>query len=112
MIAVLQRVKKSKVVVDGNIVGEIWNGLNILLGVANEDEISDAEFLTKKIAKFQKIRYALQELDLEIHVYFFDSFPQIVNRDTCIKKKPIMIIIIARLLKKVEKYTGTARRRT
>ena len=53
MIAVLQRVKKSKVVVDGNIVGKIWNGLNILLGVADDDEISDADFLTKKISKFR-----------------------------------------------------------
>lgn len=53
MIAILQRVKKSKVVVDGNIIGEIGNGLNILLGVANDDEKSDSDFLTKKISKFR-----------------------------------------------------------
>ena len=53
MIAVLQRVKNSKVVVDGIIIGKIGNGLNILLGVANDDEKKDVDFLAKKISKFR-----------------------------------------------------------
>ena len=53
MIAVLQRVKNSKVVVKNEIVGEIEIGLNILLGVAGDDEKVDAEFLAKKISAFR-----------------------------------------------------------
>ena len=53
MIAVLQRVKNSKIVVDGIIIGKIGNGLNILLGVANDDEKKDVDFLAKKISKFR-----------------------------------------------------------
>ena len=53
MIAVLQRVKSSKVVVKNEIVGEIEIGLNILLGVAGDDEKVDAEFLAKKISAFR-----------------------------------------------------------
>ena len=53
MIAVLQRVKNSKVVIENEIVGEIEIGLNILLGVAGDDEKVDAEFLAKKISAFR-----------------------------------------------------------
>jgi len=53
LIAVLQRVKNSKVVIENEIVGEIEIGLNILLGVAGDDEKVDAEFLAKKISAFR-----------------------------------------------------------
>ena len=44
MIAVLQRVKKASVSIDGKTVGECAKGLMILLGVADGDEKIDAEF--------------------------------------------------------------------
>ena len=53
MIAVLQRVQNSKVVVENEIVGKIDIGLNILLGVSAEDEKADADFLAKKISAFR-----------------------------------------------------------
>lgn len=53
MIAVLQRVKSSKVEVDNQIIGQIGYGLNILLGVVDSDKKSDVEFLTKKISAFR-----------------------------------------------------------
>ena len=53
MIAVIQRVKRSKVEIDGEISGECGKGLMILLGVADGDCESDAEALAAKIAKLR-----------------------------------------------------------
>lgn len=50
MRAVVQRVQSSKVTVDGNVVGSIGSGMNILLGVSKEDSEKDADYLVKKIA--------------------------------------------------------------
>ena len=49
MRAVIQRVLKSSVSVDGNVIGEIGKGYNILLGVCNEDTEKDADKLIRKI---------------------------------------------------------------
>ena len=50
MRAVVQRVTRARVVVDGAVVGEIGPGLLVLLGVAKSDTLADAEFLATKIA--------------------------------------------------------------
>ena len=50
MIAVVQRVKNSSVLVDDQVVGKIGPGLNVLLGVADGDREADADFLAAKIA--------------------------------------------------------------
>lgn len=49
MKAVVQRVKKSHVVVDNTIVSHIGNGLLVLLGVQYNDTKKDADFLVEKI---------------------------------------------------------------
>ena len=49
MRAVLQRVTKSKVTVDGEIVGSIGKGINVLLGIAKDDTIEDIPYLKDKI---------------------------------------------------------------
>jgi D-aminoacyl-tRNA deacylase len=49
MRALLQRVSRANVVVGGSVVGEIGDGLLILLGVAKSDTSEDAEFLADKI---------------------------------------------------------------
>jgi D-tyrosyl-tRNA(Tyr) deacylase len=49
MRAVVQRVTRAKVTVDGETVGEIGNGLVVLLGVAREDKRADADYLAEKI---------------------------------------------------------------
>ena len=48
MIAVLQRVKRAAVTVDGGVVGSCGEGLCILLGVAKGDTERDAEALAEK----------------------------------------------------------------
>jgi D-tyrosyl-tRNA(Tyr) deacylase len=50
MRAVVQRVTRAKVTVDGEIVGEIGNGLVVLLGIARDDTKLDAAYLAEKIA--------------------------------------------------------------
>lgn len=49
MRAVVQRVTRAKVTVNDEVVGEIENGLVVLLGVANDDKPADAEYLAEKI---------------------------------------------------------------
>lgn len=46
---VVQRVKNANVKVDGKIVGEISEGLMLLVGVSEDDDKSDAYWLVKKI---------------------------------------------------------------
>ena len=53
MKAVLQRVKRASVVVDGETVGECGEGLMILLGVANGDTDEDARLLSQKICNLR-----------------------------------------------------------
>lgn len=49
MRAVVQRVTRAKVTVAGEIVGEIKQGLVVLLGVARDDSSADVEYLASKI---------------------------------------------------------------
>ncbi|WP_125152683.1 D-aminoacyl-tRNA deacylase [Clostridium rectalis] len=49
MRAVVQRVKSSKVEVDGKTVGSINSGLNVLLGISKEDSEKDVDYLKDKI---------------------------------------------------------------
>ena len=53
MIAVLQRVKRASVDVDGSTVGKCGCGLCILLGVAKEDTEEDAQALVKKLVELR-----------------------------------------------------------
>jgi D-tyrosyl-tRNA(Tyr) deacylase len=50
MRAVVQRVSRAKVTVNGEITGEIGPGLLILLGVGRDDLEADAVYLAEKIA--------------------------------------------------------------
>ena len=50
MRAVIQRVSQAKVTVAGRVVGEITQGLLVLLGVTHDDEETDASYLAKKTA--------------------------------------------------------------
>ena len=53
MIAVLQRVKRASVDVEGLTVGKCAHGLCVLLGVAKEDTEEDAEALVKKLVELR-----------------------------------------------------------
>ena len=49
MRAVIQRVTRASVTIDGETVGEIGNGLVVLLGIARDDTTDDADYLVPKI---------------------------------------------------------------
>ena len=56
MIAVVQRVSRASVLVDGELVSEIGEGLLVLLGVSVADTLDDAAWLAKKIAGLRMFR--------------------------------------------------------
>jgi D-tyrosyl-tRNA(Tyr) deacylase len=51
--AVVQRVSRASVTVDGRTVGEIGTGLLVLLGVARGDGAEDARYLARKVAELR-----------------------------------------------------------
>lgn len=50
MRAVVQRVAEARVLVDGQVVGQIERGFLVLLGVRRGDTPEDAAYLARKIA--------------------------------------------------------------
>jgi len=49
MRAVVQRVTRASVSIEGEVVGEIEHGLVVLLGIARDDTTDDADYLAPKI---------------------------------------------------------------
>ncbi|MBX0311886.1 MAG: D-tyrosyl-tRNA(Tyr) deacylase [Sulfurihydrogenibium sp.] len=84
MIAVVQRVIKSSVEVDGKVVGEIEKGVNILLGIAEEDTEEDVNKLVNKIVYLRmfedenkKMNYSL--LDINGEALIISQFTLLAN---------------------------------
>jgi D-tyrosyl-tRNA(Tyr) deacylase len=50
---VIQRVSKAKVTINGTIVAQIKGGLLVLLGIINEDDTTDIDWLCNKIANIR-----------------------------------------------------------
>jgi len=48
MRVVIQRVQSSQVVVDGQIIGKIGRGLNLLVGIAETDTEAELDWMTRK----------------------------------------------------------------
>lgn len=53
MRAVVQRVKSSSVTVGGEVIGEIGKGLNILLGIKEDDTEADMDYIIQKIVNLR-----------------------------------------------------------
>lgn len=75
MKAVIQRVSSSSVTVDGEVIGKIGKGYNVLLGVFPDDTKKDAEILAAKLAKLrvfededEKMNMSLLDIDGEVLV--------------------------------------------
>ena len=66
MRAVLQRVSKARVTVEGKITGEIGHGLAILLGVGKEDTSAVAAALAEKTANLRIFEDAAQKMNLSL----------------------------------------------
>jgi D-tyrosyl-tRNA(Tyr) deacylase len=66
MIAVIQRCSRGKVSVSEKVVGEIDNGLVILLGVQKGDTEKDADFLVNKISGLRIFSDESDKMNLSI----------------------------------------------
>ncbi len=66
MRAVVQRVKKSSVSVNGEITGSIERGLNVLLGVTHDDTEKDADYLADKILGLRIFEDAEDKMNLSV----------------------------------------------
>jgi D-aminoacyl-tRNA deacylase len=64
--ALLQRVLKASVTVNGEAVGEIGQGLVALLGVANGDTEKDADYLVNKIVNLRIFTDAADKFNLSV----------------------------------------------
>ena len=66
MRAVIQRVKKGSVSVDGDIVGAIGPGLVVLIGVGAGDTVDDALYLAEKTANLRIFADAEDKMNLSV----------------------------------------------
>lgn len=66
MKAVIQRVKRADVVVDGKTVGEIGKGFLVLLGVVEGDTEKEAEILASKTAKLRIFEDKNEKMNLSL----------------------------------------------
>ena len=78
MRAVVQRVKSSKVEIDGKLISEIGNGLNVLLGICEGDTQEDIKYLRDKILNLRIFdedgKMNLSLLDIEGELLIVSQF--------------------------------------
>ena len=75
MKAVIQRVKNASVTIDGNLKSSIQNGLMILLGIEETDNVEDIKWLAGKISrlrifadKMEVMNFSVQDVAGEVMV--------------------------------------------
>lgn len=66
MRAVVQRVKKSRVIVEGRLVGEINKGFNVLLGISKDDTIEDLKYIKDKIINLRVFEDENDKMNLSL----------------------------------------------
>ncbi len=66
MRAVIQRVKRASVSVNGDIKGSIDSGLLVLLGVEHNDEYPDADYIIKKLSGLRIFEDAEGKMNLSL----------------------------------------------
>ena len=76
MRAVIQRVSKARVTIDGKIHSQIENGLLVLLGIEDADTTEDIEWLSNKI----------------VNLRIFDDAAGVMNESVLKKKGEILLV--------------------
>lgn len=66
MRSIIQRVSRAKVTVEGEIVGEIGNGILVLLGVSREDSEKDADYLLEKTLNLRIFEDSEEKMNLSL----------------------------------------------
>ena len=72
----IQRVRKAKVKVEGDLIDFIGQGLLVFLGIENEDDINDLEWLVNKL----------------LHLRIFNDEKQVMNLSLLDVKGELMVI--------------------
>lgn len=118
MKAVIQRVTKASVTVDEKIISSIKNGLLILLGIADDDTITDIEWLSKKIVNLRIFndKDAIMNksiIDIEGNIIVVSQFTLMANtkkgnRPSYIKaaKPDVAIPLYEQFISQLEKELG------
>ena len=76
MRAVIQRVSKASVTIDGNVYSQIGNGLLVLLGIEDADTMEDIDWLSGKI----------------VNLRIFDDAAGVMNESVIDKKGDIILV--------------------
>ena len=58
MRAVVQKVSSSKVTVDGEVIGQINQGLLVLLGVTHDDTSKDVDYMVDIFKRYQRRNFS------------------------------------------------------
>ncbi len=66
MRAVIQRVTSSSVAVDNHIIGKINKGLNVLIGICNDDTIDDLQYISDKIINLRIFQDKDDKMNLSV----------------------------------------------
>ena len=79
MKALVQRVSRASVSVDGKIIGKIGPGMVVFLGVAQGDSKEDASYLANKVANLrifadESSKFALSALETQGHILVVSQF--------------------------------------
>ncbi|WP_430610289.1 D-aminoacyl-tRNA deacylase [Enterococcus sp. DIV0876] len=103
MKAVIQRVSQASVAIEGTIVGEIKQGLMVLLGITHEDTQADVDYLIRKIQHLRifedddgKMNRSLSAIDgaiLSISQFTLYGDTKKGNRPSFIKAAPPVIAV-------------------
>ncbi|MBZ9690809.1 D-tyrosyl-tRNA(Tyr) deacylase [Clostridium botulinum] len=66
MRAVVQRVTSSSVQVDGNTVGSIGKGLNVLIGISKSDTLQDLKYIRDKVINLRIFEDEKEKMNLSL----------------------------------------------
>jgi D-tyrosyl-tRNA(Tyr) deacylase len=66
MRAVVQRVTSSSVSVDGNVIGQIEQGFNVLIGISKEDTLEDLKYIKDKIINLRVFQDENDKMNLSL----------------------------------------------
>ncbi len=118
MRAVIQRVSKASVTVDGQVISSIQSGLLVLLGIEDADGEEDKEWLSKKIANLRifndddgVMNHSVQDVDGDIIVvsqFTLHAQTKKGNRPSYIKaaKPDVAIPMYEAFVQKLEEDLG------
>ncbi|MGL5149529.1 MAG: D-aminoacyl-tRNA deacylase [Clostridium sp.] len=66
MRAVVQRVSSSRVTVNGEVIGEIQRGINLLIGISKNDTLEDLKYIKDKVINLRIFEDENEKLNLSL----------------------------------------------